>query len=150
MRAKRPSADTNKQTMRVTATNLGVRQALKDAVALVADMGVAAADLANVELVLGEVLNNIVEHALPNVPGAGFELAIFHRPGQLCFATTDQGRPMPGGEIPASDLPRTDVAIHDMPEGGFGWPLFLMLADDILYTRQDGTNTLEFRLPVCV
>lgn len=98
------------------------------------------------ELVLAEVLNNVAEHAYGE---AGGQVEVGLHPdakGVRCLIV-DQGRPMPGGQLPKGRLPPgADVALEDLPEGGFGWHLIRSLCSDLTYTRIDSQNRLSFVL----
>lgn len=98
------------------------------------------------EIVLAEIMNNIVEHALPGVPDGQISLNCRAVPGGWAFAICDNGREMPGGVIPGPRLPDIGTSLQDLPEGGFGWALVHMLSTDIAYERIAGQNCLSFRL----
>lgn len=95
------------------------------------------------ELVLAEALNNIVEHAYATDPGV-IEVTLEPAPVGLSCLIVDQGRPMPGGQLPHGILPPADT--EHPPEGGFGWFLIRNLSQDLRYARTDGRNRLSFRL----
>lgn len=99
----------------------------------------------SLEIVLAEVLNNIVEHAYRG-EGGRIDLCIGAGRGGLLCRVTDQGGAMPGGVLP--DPPRLppDLAIEDLPEGGFGWRMVRDLAQDLHYRRRAGSNVLRFRM----
>lgn len=92
--------------------------------------------------ILAEVLNNIVEHAYAGQPG---DIGIsFRLSGDaLAFTVTDRGGGLPGGVLPQGDLP-AERGIEDLPEGGFGWYLIRLLAEDLVYLRIGGENRLSF------
>jgi serine/threonine-protein kinase RsbW len=95
-----------------------------------------------VELVLAEVLNNVVEHALPG--HMNNEISVCGQIGAGCLSlqVSDHGAPLPGGQIPDGLLPGLDVSFQDLPEGGFGWMLVRQLTSDLHYSRQAGMNRL--------
>jgi serine/threonine-protein kinase RsbW len=100
------------------------------------------------ELVLGEVLNNIVEHAYATNTGP-IEVCVTLRNGSLACQIADHGAAMPGGAVPPGQLPAGLAGgIDDLPEGGFGWFLIRTLTADLTYHRQDGRNHLGFTLPL--
>ncbi len=97
------------------------------------------------ELVLAEVLNNIVEHALAGQPDGRIDIDISAAaPSGLTCCIRDNGRAMPGGVLPSGDLPDICVDLRDMPEGGFGWHLIRSLTSDLTYRRSAGGNALSF------
>lgn len=98
------------------------------------------------ELVLAEVLNNVVEHAYGEA-GGRVEVSLQKGPGGVQCLITDEGRAMPGGELPEGRLPGgPEINLSDLPEGGFGWHLIRSLSTDLTYARVDGQNRLSFLL----
>jgi serine/threonine-protein kinase RsbW len=104
-------------------------------------------EVAALQIVLAEVLNNIAEHAYAGLPHGLVSVAIWSDPEGLRCRVEDQGQPMPGGTLPPGDLPSLDVDTADLPDGGFGWHMIRSLTADLTYARIGGTNRLEFRLP---
>ena len=99
------------------------------------------------EIVLGEVLNNVVEHALAGRSDGRVVLTCRQEALLWHIEVRDNGAPMPGGELPTGTPPRLDTAPADLPEGGFGWALVRLLARDIHYARHRGWNRLNFDIP---
>lgn len=99
------------------------------------------------ELVLAEVLNNIVEHALAGQPDGRIDIDIAAAPSGLTCCIRDNGRAMPGGVLPSGELPDICVDLADMPEGGFGWHLIRSLTSDLTYRRSADGNALSFIVP---
>lgn len=131
---------------RFTASDLETRVTLAEVCARLAAAGLDEDDIGTVELVLAEVLNNIAEHAYGHEGGpVTLEL---HLPGEAVACTlTDQGRPMPLGQVPAPELPA--IAPPDiLPEGGFGWHIVRCLVSDLTYERAAEGNRLHLRVPV--
>lgn len=96
------------------------------------------------EIVLGEVLNNIVEHG--RIPEAAvIEVLARRTPEGILCRVEDPGQPMPGGRLPPGllDLPHR---MEDLPEGGFGWFLIRQLCRNLDYRRANGRNALSFHL----
>jgi serine/threonine-protein kinase RsbW len=125
----------------------------------------------SIELVLAEVLNNIVEHALADpAPEAGrcpaearpararsplqdtvpglIMLDMQIQGGALHCVVRDEGRGMPDGRLPAGRRPDLDSARDDLPEGGYGWFLIRNLTRDLRYCREPGGNRLSFAIPL--
>lgn len=123
-----------------------VRPCLESAVAWMNDCGQSPEVTAMTELALAEALNNIVEHAYPADEVGVIELCLEPLPDGVRCDLHDQGKEMPGGVLPAGQLPHTDVERDDLPEGGFGWHILLSVTDCLNYSRQDGTNRLTFTL----
>ena len=59
----------------------------------------------------------------------------------------DNGAPMPDETLPAPKQVSTDVALEDLPEGGFGWFLIHNVTKDLSYRREEGWNYLNFSVP---
>ena len=112
-----------------------------------AKRGLAEDLRSDVTIVLGEVLNNIVEHALENVDGAWVMLEVTRENGRLHVETVDRGAALPPALLASADQPKLDVPVDDLPEGGFGWFIIHSLTEDMIYERDDGTNRLNFSFP---
>ncbi|CUH33856.1 serine-protein kinase RsbW [Jannaschia seosinensis] len=125
-------------------TEADVRRTIDDLRAHTEWMDLAAGIVTNALIVLSEVLNNIVEHALANLPSALIQLDIFRIDTGLLIVTTDPGRPLPPTLLSSPKLPDTNGAVDDLPEGGFGWFMIHTLAGDMMYEREDGANRLSF------
>lgn len=97
----------------------------------------------NVMLVLGEVCNNIVEHAVER-PDRDIGLRITEVRGRLHIETRDRGNALPARLLGTPDLPDLGNSIDDLPEGGFGWFIIHSLVDDMTYERDKGMNCLSF------
>lgn len=125
-----------------------VRAALARLRAALAPMRMSERDEGKVELVLGEVLNNVVEHAY----GAGVagEIAICcrRRAAELEICVCDAGRAMPGPGLPAGTPPELNCPREHLPEGGFGWFMVRSLTTGLDYVRRDTCNILQFRIPL--
>lgn len=101
----------------------------------------------NAELVLAEVLNNVAEHAYPERAGP-VAISLRRVDDGICCHIVDRGAAMPGNRLPEGELPdRRDLALDELPEGGFGWHLIRRLTCDLIYARRDKENRLSFRLP---
>ncbi len=96
-------------------------------------------------IVLGEVMNNSVEHACRS-EGGRIAVAYALREGRLDLAVCDNGGPMPDGLMPKGAAVDVDVDLAEMPEGGFGWFLIRQLVRDLEYRRNDGWNRLSFSI----
>jgi serine/threonine-protein kinase RsbW len=132
----------------LSADPVSVRRALVRIGAELLGAGIAETDAANAELVLAEVLNNVVEHAFQDGREGRIELALAAEEAGLTCEVRDDGRPMPGGALPAGLVPVCGEALATLPEGGFGWFLIHALARDLAYARKDGVNVLALRIPL--
>lgn len=90
------------------------------------------------------MLNNVAEHAYAGGPGQIEVTLALCRAGLSC-TVVDAGLAMPGGALPLGVLVDTaDLALADLPEGGFGWHLIRSLTSDLNYARDRGHNHLSF------
>ena len=124
----------------------GVRKALQDMIGFAAGLGVEKGDLATLELVLAEVLNNIVEHSCGDVPGAIIRLSCRFEDNRVVMTVTDNGAPLQEGSAPDSVLPRGHGNIESLPEGGFGWFIIRRLTQNLTYRRRNERNFLMFTI----
>ena len=138
----------------LAANPLAVRSGLARMAATAPLVRLSADQRGTVELVLAEVLNNIAEHAYGGNTG---EIAVNLRltaAGLQC-QITDDGIAMPGGSLPTGghpaqrpgDRPLQELALDDLPEGGFGWHLIRRLTQHLTYARVGGQNRLSFLIP---
>ena len=128
-----------------------VRTALSEIMAGLSTLKLGQEELGTVEIVLAEALNNIVEHAYPEgSPAGSVDVDCMHQANGLHFTVTDEGLPMPGGQLPLGLQADIDVDMMDLPEGGFGWFLIKDLAKDVVYKRNGDRNVLDLRLAVAV
>lgn len=94
-------------------------------------------------LCVAEALNNIVEHAYSGCDGKPIYADVSVAPEACTVLLIDEGKPMPGGEIPTAS-PEFDLDdIENLPEGGFGWVLIRSQMDSIEYDRREGCNVLR-------
>ncbi|MCV2892490.1 ATP-binding protein [Lentibacter sp. XHP0401] len=125
---------------------LEVREALAELICKLKGMDLSADDIGSVEVVLGEVLNNIVEHAY-GTQNTGLIAVSLKRAGHvLRFHVLDEGGNLPSEGLPDGRLPPLDGPLDALPEGGFGWYLVRNLAFDLAYKRVGETNELAFSI----
>jgi len=137
--------------VRFVSGPMAVRTALSEILTGLSALHLAQEDLGTVEIVMAEALNNIVEHAYPEGSPAGLvNVDCMHSENGLHFTVTDEGLPMPGGQLPLGQQADIDIDVMDMPEGGFGWFLIKNLAKDVVYQRKGDRNVLDLRLAVAV
>lgn len=126
------------------STSRDVRQALSTTCARLKAAESGPDTLGQVEIVLAEVLNNVVEHALRHEETGEITLSVTREPIGWRFDICDNGVALPGEIVPDPPLPKTDRPLNDLPEGGFGWAIVNMLSRDLSYRRQAGRNHLSF------
>lgn len=138
-------------SLSVQSGELAVREALAGIIAGLTPLSLDVEEVATVELVLAEALNNIVEHAYPEgSEGGAIGIACRHARDGLHITMQDEGESMPDGQIPFGMAPDVDGDVMDLPEGGFGWFLIKDLAKDIRYRREGAVNLLDLRLAVAL
>lgn len=130
------------------ATFRWVRRAIHEAMDALEAHNLTAEEMASVEIVLAEALNNIVEHAYPQDAPGDVHLSLRLRGSGLLVEVRDHGRPMPNGRAPIGNHPMAEFGDDPMPEGGYGWYLIRELVRDLIYDRRDGENFLVFRLAI--
>jgi serine/threonine-protein kinase RsbW len=131
---------------RFRSGDLETRAALQDICGGLAAVGIGADDVATVELVLAEVLNNVSEHAYADGAGPVEVLIAARGPGLTC-RVRDRGQPMPRGELPDPPYPPF-LPADALPEGGFGWHIIRCLTSDLAMERREGWNELRMTIPL--
>ncbi|MCA0041909.1 ATP-binding protein [Celeribacter litoreus] len=128
------------------ATENAVRRSLETIKTGLAHFDFPPEGMANLEIVLAEVLNNIVEHAYADRTGGLIEISLSYRDSGLWCTVLDGGVSMPEGGLPMGQTVTDKTQIADLPEGGFGWFLIRSLADHLAYERGESGNCLSFRV----
>lgn len=131
----------------IQSGEFAVREAVSAVLTHLDPLALEIEETSTVELVLAEVLNNVVEHAYPPAQPAGLiHIRCDMARDGLHFRIKDKGQPMPSGELPSGKPQNLDVALDDLPEGGFGWFLIKDLAKDLEYERRGEENRLTLRI----
>jgi serine/threonine-protein kinase RsbW len=125
-----------------------VRKVLADTLTGLRHLELPIEETGTIEIVLAEALNNVVEHSYADRPSGMVNLQIDQTSNDLCFLISDRGQPMPDNALPLGRPHDLNCAMHDLPEGGFGWFLIRDLARDLQYTRKGRKNILSFRIAV--
>lgn len=125
---------------------VSVRGALRGTVGALRSVPSLVSTVGVVEIVLAEALNNVVEHAYGEEAHGVVEVEIDRRADVLAFRITDDGQPMPEGDLPQGAPLDLNVASEDLPEGGFGWFLIRELTEQLSYRRQADRNILTFHV----
>lgn len=97
-----------------------------------------------VQIVLGEVLNNVVEHGYRDSPMGAVVLGLRRCGCAVEIEIRDWGRPCPIWAMPCDAAP--DPA--DLAEGGYGWLLIRSLACGIRYRSEGCCNHLSLTVPI--
>ena len=129
-------------------TQMAVRRALAALKQGLRHLALSEDDSGTVEVVLGEVLNNIVEHAYGPDETGEIEIACVAKGAALYFRVSDRGQALPGLSLPEGRPASLDCAREDLPEGGFGWFLVRELARELSYSHEVGCNRLHFQIPL--
>ena len=131
---------------RCAGTDAAVAETLDALQAALAARLVDPARMGDLAIVLGEVLNNTVEHAMAGRDDGWIAVAVQERGDRLEVLVTDDGRALPPALLAGGDaaLPEMGDAVEDLPEGGFGWFIIHTLVDDMTYEREDGVNRMSF------
>lgn len=134
--------------LKFTSGTVQVREALDKTRDDMRDAEVDLATCDTAQIILGEVLNNVVEHAYLLEEGLPIELGIWVITDGVLCKIKDEGAPMPNGVPPAGVSMDIDaVSRDDLPEGGFGWAMVRELTQDLQYHRTDSGNELMFLIP---
>lgn len=92
---------------------------------------------------IAEALNNIVEHAYEGAEGRPIYADVRFTPQSYEIMLIDEGKPMPGGNVPSGEVSFDLDDVDALPEGGFGWMLIQTQMDAVNYERRDGCNVLR-------
>lgn len=132
----------------IPASLTAVRRGLESIKCGLQPVGFSRDELASLEIVLAEALNNIVEHAYAESDNGLIEIRLTQTSCGLACTIVDNGKMMPGGEPPLGLQADLDCDISDLPEGGFGWFLIRELAHELEYEHTNGRNRLSFRMSI--
>lgn len=99
----------------------------------------------SVRLCMAEALNNIVEHAYEGNEGHPIQADVKLTSSRYEVELVDEGKPMPGGELPAGNADFDETDFDALPEGGFGWMLIRTEMDVVDYERCEGRNVLRLQ-----
>lgn len=135
--------------LKFTSGTVQVREALDQTRTQMRALDVDTNMCDTTQIILGEVLNNVVEHAYGFEDGNPIEVSIWLKDAGIACEVHDHGAPMPNGVPPAGVTKVIDTSTRDaLPEGGFGWAMVRELTQDLQYFRTDGRNELLFLIPV--
>lgn len=135
--------------MKFKSGPMAVRAALAHVLSELEPLNIGQGELGTIEIVLAEAMNNVVEHAYPeNEPQGPIALSCQTDDDSLHVRIVDDGKPLPGEQLPVAQQANLDTDLQDLPEGGFGWFLILELAKDVSYRRDGNSNVLDMRLPL--
>lgn len=129
------------------AKQIKARLAIIATIAQLPNLGISRSQCRDIEIALAEAVNNVVEHACADMPGANGHITCLIKGGFLIIEISDTGRPMPEFSLPTVSKADLSVPMADLPEGGFGWFLIRQIVADVRYERTNGQNrlTLKFR-----
>ncbi len=121
------------------ATEQSVRQVLIQIRCVLSDAALSEDLQSTVEIAVAEGLNNIVEHAMPDMAQACIDIEMHIDTAKVCVSVEDPGAPFPG-HIPPSAEVNLSVPVSDLPEGGFGWAMIHALAERVDVSRSNQKN----------
>ncbi len=106
---------------------------------------VAPDEADTLEIVLGEIFNNITEHGYGG-KGGPVRVRVVQDDMGLACSICDCGRSLPERLLPARmpDIDADQIAL--LPEGGMGWPLVQLLTTNLAYVKARGMNEVSFRI----
>lgn len=131
----------------VRSGEFAIRDALEEVIAALGAFHLDLEQAGTVQIILAEVLNNILEHAYPPIGPVGpIHIRCGRSQDGVLLDIKDNGRAMPDGKAPVGCPKPVDVAIVDLPEGGFGWFLIKDLTHDVEYRRVGQENQLRLRI----
>jgi serine/threonine-protein kinase RsbW len=133
---------------RYRGTESEVRSAVRAMREHLLHSGCNTIDTTTAEIVVVEILNNVVEHALADQPEGWFRLTYRANKHRLLFHVEDNGCEMPLGHLPEGVPPRIPSSRRKLPEGGWGWSLIRTLADQLTYQRINHINHVSFSIPI--
>lgn len=139
--------NTRQLTLEFPSGEMSVRHALAELRKGLMKLDLSADDLGSVEVVLGEVLNNVVEHAYGHDRDGLVSMSCWPSGHVLRFCVQDEGVAFPQEQLPTGELPSCEGPLEALPEGGFGWYLVRNLACDLDYRRKGARNVLAFSIP---
>ncbi|MEE9426503.1 MAG: ATP-binding protein [Paracoccaceae bacterium] len=127
---------------------LSAARVTEELIGTISNWCVTTGSLANIEIVVTEVINNIIEHAYLEDPDQPIEISAKAGSESVQFDLIDCGKCMPESQIPNGRQMDLTGAVCDLPEGGFGWHLIRSLAQNLNYTRDSGKNHLTFSVTI--
>lgn len=136
----------DRREITIPATPEGVRLAIDQILSMIDPVGLVREDLHTMEIALGEVLNNVVEHAYGNSGMGQVDISVEDCDSGLAFTIWDDGAPMPAGRLPLGHAADPNRAAHEQAEGGYGLFLIRQLARKLRYHRVGDRNRLSFRI----
>jgi serine/threonine-protein kinase RsbW len=102
-------------------------------------------DVFQIELCVGESVNNAIKHAYGNESGHQVEITFTLYPKQFTLEISDTGRPMDPKYLPQNGAPCLEFNPDDLdnlPEGRMGLAIINEIMDHVAYTTSEGTNKL--------
>ncbi len=110
-----------------------------------ADHHLSADEIANVNLVLDEILANVIRHGYTDDGKHQIDVALALEGGELRIEVTDAGVPFNPLDAPPPDF---DLPITERPAGGLGIHIVKSLVETMEYRRENGRNHLNVTMRV--
>lgn len=139
------NADRQGFTLNFRATEMEAREGIRAVATQLRQRGLSEDRAGDVEIALAEAINNVVEHAYADIEPGQVRIRCQMRSNKLLIRISDQGRPLPDGQLPKGEPASVDTNLADLPEGGFGWFLIQQLVSEIRYERRQNSNLLSLR-----
>lgn len=144
-RSTDPPSDPHMFRISLPATAEAVAGALERLAVSLQGLSVDPGICGDVAITMGEVLNNVVEHACVDMDAAEVTLQGGTDKSELYICVCDPGRAFEGDILPEGREVNLAVPVESLPEGGFGWFLIRSLTSGIEYRREHGHNCLTLR-----
>lgn len=106
---------------------------------LLEHLRVVQSDIADLELLVGELCTNVIRHA--DTTNGRFRVLLEYHAGHVELVVEDTGQGFSFKEVPKSGTPRPDTIMGGERIGGFGMGLIQALADKLEFRRTDPHGT---------
>lgn len=106
----------------------------------VAERRLSPADANEMEVAVTEICSNIIRHGHPHDPEHQFTMTLRGTARGVEVEIRDEG---PAFSFEHRTMPRVDVALEDLPEGGFGMALVEAFMDVVEYSREGHVNVIR-------
>jgi serine/threonine-protein kinase RsbW len=109
-----------------------------EAVRSCAEPVVGASDAALIDMAVTELCANVCKHGHPDDAEHTYAVAIHATAEAVVIEVRDEGPAFAGASV--AEMPRVDVELDDLPEGGFGQALIAQTMDEFIQWREGSVN----------